>query len=204
MSLLTKVKVSQVTNLSDARYCSGMGVHYLGFNFVENNENYVDPTRFMEIKSWISGPAFVGEFDDTEISEIRALPHLEALDLIEITQPDNVHELSLLGKPVMLKLDISNYSSQSSLEDHLILTRELVDYFLIERTSGKSKYLEEVLTLSHHYPILLGFGISKENIHHLIRNSGIRGIALRGEREEKVGFKDYQVLADILEELEIE
>ena len=42
MSLQTFVKVGEITNLSDARYCAGMGVDLLGFNVVENTPGYVD------------------------------------------------------------------------------------------------------------------------------------------------------------------
>jgi len=97
MSLKTKVKISQVTNLSDARYCAGMGVHYLGFNFVAGHEFYVQPEHFMEIRSWITGPELVGEFEDSDISRIRELSCLDALDLIEINEPGNLQELCPLG-----------------------------------------------------------------------------------------------------------
>lgn len=204
MSLKTKVKVNQVTNLSDARYCAGMGVQYLGFNFVSNHEFYVEPERFMEIKSWISGPELVGEFEDSEISMIRELPCLDALDLIEINEPGNLQELSLLGKPVILKLNIPDYDSMSSLESDLQFAKDLVEYFLLDHTGDKSPDPSEVLTLSNRFPIFLGFGIHKENVHQIIRNSKLKGIALPGGKEEKVGFKDYEVLADILEELEME
>lgn len=204
MSLKTKVKICQVTSLSDARYCAGMGVQYLGFNFVKNHEYYVEPTRFMEIRSWIAGPELVGEFEGTEISDIRELPFLEALDLIEISDPGKLQELSLLRKPIILKLNISDYDSHSLLESDLSYARDLVDYFLIDKTGGKTLDLTEILTLSSRFPIFLGFGIHKENIHQLIRNSNLMGIALLGGKEEKVGFKDYGVLSDILEELETE
>lgn len=204
MALKIKVKISQVTNLSDARYCAGMGVHFLGFNFVEHHESYLEPASFTEIRSWIAGPQFVGEFENTNISHIREMPNLEALDLIEVSQPDVLHELSLLGKPIMLKINISKYPTLSSLEDDLNFARDLVDYFLIEQSSGEITDPKEVLVLSHRFPIILGFGITKENIHQLIEDSDLEGIALRGGKEEKVGFKDYEALADILEELETE
>jgi len=204
MTLKIKVKISQVTNLSDARYCAGMGVHYLGFNFVVNHGSYVEPASFIEIRSWIAGPQFVGEFENANISDIREMPNLEALDLIEVSRPDILHELSLLGKPVMLKIDISKYPTVSSLEDDLNFARDLVDYFLIDKSSGELTDPKEVLELSHRFPIILGFGITKDNIHPLIEDSNLEGIALRGGKEEKVGFKDYEALADILEELETE
>ena len=48
------VYVSSVNNLSDARYCSGMFVDYIGFNFDENSKNHITIEKFSEIKNWIN------------------------------------------------------------------------------------------------------------------------------------------------------
>ncbi len=59
MELKTKVKVGNITSLSEARYCAGMGVDFLGFPFGHDYET--DFKRFTEITSWVSGPKFVIE-----------------------------------------------------------------------------------------------------------------------------------------------
>ena len=61
MPLKTFVKVGCITNLSDARYCAGMGVDMLGFRAVESQENYIKPSQFQEIRGWIAGPLVVAE-----------------------------------------------------------------------------------------------------------------------------------------------
>ena len=48
MALKTFVKISGVNNLSDARYCAGMGVNQLGFNIEDKHPNYTDPQSFKE------------------------------------------------------------------------------------------------------------------------------------------------------------
>ncbi|MBS0000826.1 MAG: hypothetical protein KFF73_17725, partial [Cyclobacteriaceae bacterium] len=53
-------------------------------------------------------------------------------------------------------------------------------------------------------PVLRAFEFNRENIKKMNVDTGIRGIAMQGGREEKVGFKDYEVLADILDALESE
>ena len=53
MSLKTLVKVGGVTNLSDARYCAGMGVAILGFCPEPSRPDYVDLDKFKEITNWI-------------------------------------------------------------------------------------------------------------------------------------------------------
>ena len=48
MPLKTIVKVGSITNLSDARYCAGMGVEMLGFNVVAGHESFIDAKKYQE------------------------------------------------------------------------------------------------------------------------------------------------------------
>ncbi|MFM1835376.1 MAG: hypothetical protein RJA04_63, partial [Bacteroidota bacterium] len=48
--LKTLVKVSAITNLSDARYCAGMGVDLLGFPLGK-----ISIDQFTEIRNWLAG-----------------------------------------------------------------------------------------------------------------------------------------------------
>ena len=73
MALTTIVKVGNITNLSDARYCAGMGVDMLGFCFEKKSEQYIDPESYKEIIGWISGPQLVGEFDTNDETKILEL-----------------------------------------------------------------------------------------------------------------------------------
>ena len=60
MALKTFVKISSVNNLSDARYCAGMGVDIIGFDLHEGSDHYVSPSKFKEIERWISGVKLAG------------------------------------------------------------------------------------------------------------------------------------------------
>jgi phosphoribosylanthranilate isomerase len=204
MSLITQVKISGITNLSDARYCSGMGVQYLGFNFVKDHESYIPPEIYQEVTSWISGPALFGEFEDADLSYIGKLLDSLSLDGIEVTRPENLQELSRLGKQIILKTDMSNYTSLAALKSDLEYASAQVNYFLIVQSGQGNLPEDDLFQLTRDFPILLGFGINRNNIRELIQSTGIRGIALQGGKEEKVGFKDYDFLADILEALETE
>lgn len=204
MSLLTKVKISSITNLSDARYCAGMGVQYLGFNFFKGHESYIAPDIYREITSWVSGPEFIGEFEGADPAYIHELLAGLDIDCIEVTRPENLQELSLSGKPVILKADLSQYASLSDLESDLKFAINLVSFFLITNSGQSVIQLADIYALGRQYPILLGYGIDSSGIRELIKQTGIQGIAVQGGSEEKVGFKDYERLADILEALEEE
>ena len=52
--------------------------------------------------------------------------------------------------------------------------------------------------------VILGSGISAFNVKKLVDDLGLFGISLEGGEEIKPGLKDFDELADILEELEVE
>ena len=64
--LKTKVILSNVTNLSDARYASGMGVDYIGFNINPENDQYVTPEQVKMITEWLSGVSIIGNIENLE------------------------------------------------------------------------------------------------------------------------------------------
>src|SRR6187402_255425 len=70
MSLKTKVKVGNITNLSDARYCAGMGASWLGFPMKEVDGSLLSPEKFMDITGWVSGPEFVLEAEEINLQQL--------------------------------------------------------------------------------------------------------------------------------------
>ena len=73
MSLKYFVKVGNVNNLSDARYCSAMGVNQLGFklNDLDNNSSKIDNIK--EIIGWINGVDTVAEFVNNDVEFINSI-----------------------------------------------------------------------------------------------------------------------------------
>ncbi len=61
MTLKTNVLVENICNLSEARYCSGMGVQLLACPVA-----HVNPTLFAAIKSWITGPSMILDISESE------------------------------------------------------------------------------------------------------------------------------------------
>ncbi len=204
MALRTQVKINHVTNLSDARYCAGMGVHMLGFCFDDKNENYVKPDMFKEISGWVSGPEFAGEFENREADYIKTTLGKTNIDIIETTRPELLNELAVLDRPLILKLDLGRYGSINEIENDMSYARDLVDYFLLESQSDSPVDLDMIFRLAVTYRIILSHFINKQNINQILDNTTIEGIALYGEQESKTGLKDYDHLADILEKIEVE
>ncbi len=196
MALKTKVKVGQVTNLSEARYCAGMGVDLLGFP-IGSQPDQLSLDQAKEIIGWIAGPQLVFEMN----------PCLDAHALQQVTgfSPDC---------PIEMSMEHLSMECAATLGNHpLILSAEYQDRMdLIKKSAGLNvKYIilksdnsnmnwDEIGLLNAHIPVLIAYhgpGQLSELIQH-----PITGIALSGTAESKPGLKEYNHLADILEALE--
>ena len=54
--LKAKIKISQITNLTDARYFAAWGVDFLGFDINPESEHFSSPSIVAEISEWVEGP----------------------------------------------------------------------------------------------------------------------------------------------------
>ena len=197
MALRTIVKISDVNNLSDARYCAGMLVDMMGFNIDNKATDSKTIEEFTAITSWLAGVQFVGEFisDDAE-SIIKTAKNFE-IDIVETIHPQIIAELKDAGLKVIFKVEKGKLST---------LPKNIqYDYIHVFSDDFNAKMdLEVIGQLNEKSPVLLGFGIQPENILQLVDSGKISGIAMAGGDEIKPGYKDYDELADILEPLEIE
>lgn len=203
MALSTFVKISEVSNLSDARYCSGMGVDQLGFNFNAANPNAIAPKVFLEIKNWVAGVDFVGEFEDMSSDQIIDIQKDLPLDLIEISDKDALEAVHLLGKPISFKLNISHQAQIDGLMSELSYLDELAEQVILECSDESlfSSLDSKVSSYHGRLKLIRGYDVSEEAIDNL---NNFKGIQLKGTPEEQPGFKDYGEVMDILEELEVD
>jgi len=182
MPLKTFVKVGSITNLSDARYCAGMGADMLGFNAIEGRDHYISPKQFQEIRGWVAGPLVVAE-----ISGLQNTAQLATI--IENYQPDYL-ELSLTELPFL---------SENSIPFILRLDSEL--------TPGGKVSINPAFVLASTFlsntiaPLLIEVS-SLAEAEKALQHSTLKGIALRGSAEISPGLKTYDELAEVLELLD--
>lgn len=200
MTLKTMVKVGQITNLSNARYCAGMGVNMLGFVVDDGSEFFISPEQFREISGWVAGVEFVGEISGSQIPELTGYS-FSYLQVSDRALPEIVHAS---GYACIFYINTANYVPEH-IAQMMEEQQKYVSYFLLEGLNPDildDAELERITTWAASYPVWLGSGITPHNLEKLLA-SGIRGIALYGGTESKPGFKDYDELADILEALDI-
>ncbi len=198
MSLKTLVKVSNITNLSDARYCAGMGVEMIGFVMDKFSADYTSPEKMKEIKAWVAGVQIVGETQSADYEEVKALVEAYEIDILQISEAGLLPQIADLGKPIILKLEFES----AYLEDYLERYSQFVEFFLVDGGDFSDFTRYTLKEYSFNYPIVLDFGITAENINELLEEMQIKGIALKGSSEIRPGYKDYDELSEILEVLE--
>ncbi|GAB3173428.1 hypothetical protein [Telluribacter humicola] len=206
--LTTTVKISNVTNLSDARYCTGMGVDMLGFSVDADSPNYVAPKKFEEIRSWLAGVKIVAESSQTEPQQLLELLKEYPVDALQVEEPNLLPYLrSEASLPLLLRVNVDTYEADE-LDALMSRYQDEVDYFLLESdqnaelTTAWTGFLNQ---LARQYPILVGFGLNDEQeVKDLLSTTSVQGIALRGSEEIRPGYKDFGAMMDILEALEEE
>ncbi len=181
--LKTKVKVSKVTNLSEARYCAGMGVDFLSFPV-----SSVDPKTYQEITGWVAGPLFGVEIDSNPDDQYKA-------DFFEVSF-ESIDKIPQ-EKQAFVHLSVNEWFEKKS---KLIAHKEKIRAIelTVHSIDDAKKIVDEV---SNQFDVFLKF-------HHsfdidTILKLPITGISLEGNTETKPGLKEYP-LSEILEQLEME
>ena len=179
MNYKTKIYISGVTNLSDARYAAGMMVDFIGFCIDDHHETSISEENFGAINNWIEGIRVVGEFYEKTVDEINDLIDKYSLDYIQLPIT-RLQDASRLDTTVILLAN--QVDEELPLDDKYIIRTDSLDFYkdhdrLLEVNRGAIK----VLDLSDVY-----------------------GVCIRGGDEERPGYKDYDEIGDILEQVEID
>jgi phosphoribosylanthranilate isomerase len=183
MSLITRVKVGNITSLSEARYCAGMGVDFLGFRLGKGG---VSPQTYQDIINWISVPHLVLEAHrDVTITLEEITTHFPG-HFIEISK----HQLAWLDAPHSFIL----YATAS---DWLSLSAQV---------KGKNNLaFVELDTNGQPMPVISTFPVirrisSRADLDDAVQSSAA-AISLDGSTEAKPGLMDYGFVGEALEAL---
>lgn len=205
MALRTFVKINGITNLTDARYCSGMYVDLLGFTFEEGADRMVNAATFKEISGWVSGVDFVAEFEYANAETIQnTLENCDEIKWLEHRKIETLMEFREKGLNLIYRCTLQEFAAlgQKQLEE---LANSAITIHVVDVKSSLTKEDEGRLkTFSNTQKIMLGTGINVSNVDRLIHELNLFGISMTGGDEIKPGLMDFNELADILEALEVE
>jgi phosphoribosylanthranilate isomerase len=192
MSLKTKVKAGNITNLSDARYCAGMGVDWLGFP-----ADSIDPKTFAEITGWVTGPQLVLELSADAIPESLSE---YAVDIIQVNY-QHLQKSILFNHQLIVAVPLTDWNLAKA---ELIKNKDRIQHILLLNLTGnKTEDVNILSEIAAHTDVLISLEACPYSLHEIL-DFPIAGINIAGNSELKPGLKDYTELADVLEQLETE
>lgn len=198
MSLRYFVHVSSVSNLSDARYCSGMMVDSLGYNLDENSESRISYKTANEISKWVNGVKFVAEFNNSSSKYINNILDNSFFDAIEIDFKKSISDLKFDPQNIIIKITEPN-SIDHKINNYLKSNFPLTQTIVVDNISSSN--INKLKALDKRFMIIVNPFDKLENMLKILDKYKY-GILLKGSNEIRPGFKDYDTISDILESIE--
>ena len=195
--LKTKIIASQITNLTDARYFAAWGVDFMGFCMDEDSENSISPSKVKEIKSWVEGPQFFGEFHTTESKEYIEFMAKEA-DLDTVLLGHNIDLTSIHSLEYLRLFQEVNWSEEIIKFDHAEIVVWKTDQMWEDMDAKDISFLRTIVQKTDIY---LDFPFQVEHLDDILSKLKPAGLLIRGSAEEKVGYKSYDDLDEFFEAL---
>ncbi len=182
------VLACDINHLTDARYFAAWGVDYMAFVVDQDDPRTLLPEQLKEIVDWVEGPVMLGQWQG--LAPIRS-DYVEILSglIFSLFVPEHLREELSDADPKFIEVhsDIALVASYVDDGYHVILKSE-------ESYSTLSSRLQE-----HHIEIAQCLIDTTGTLD--LGDAPSYGIVLRGSEEEKVGYKSYDDLDEILEGL---
>ena len=196
MSLKYFVKVGNVNNLSDARYCSAMGVNQLGFKLSDfgNNDSTIDNIK--EIIGWINGVDTVVEFENNDIEYINSIVKMELFDFIQLNHKIHINDINIDPKKIIISINHIDEFNEFFIDDFIKKFSE-ISYLIIENVELFTS--NQLYKFSKNFKILINPTLNFIKNEDLINKYSLLGFNLFGSEEIKAGFKDYNSISDTLD-----
>ena len=199
MHLKTSVYAAQIANLTDARYFAARGVEWLGFDCNPASPTYLPLEQSRAVREWVDGVKIVAEFGQQSPPDV--LFHLTELRpdalLIPATLPER--DFELLNDQSRRLFVVVEHSDVTDWSVHLDEPRYQNAQFVLKAATFSEELHRLVRELSGEYPIYLDVALTVPQLTDLPG----RGIVVRGGEEEKVGYKSFDELDELLDALEI-
>ncbi|GAB3635991.1 hypothetical protein GCM10027422_15810 [Hymenobacter arcticus] len=206
MSLALPVLVRGINNLSDARYCAGMGAQGLIFTLDANLPGAVDAATARELAGWVAGVDLIGEFGHVAGPEINRLVEecgltgvLLRLDRDRQAWPEGLAVPAVIEVPSNLLIKQHLYAA--AIAD---LTAALPQGFALFTTpplpySADYAYWHQ---LARQAPLWLASPTDPTEAADLAQQVHPAGLILAGGDEIKPGLRDFTELEAVFEALE--
>ena len=211
MALRIPVLVRGINNLSDARYCAGMGAAGLIFTLDPGLPGAIDPATARELAGWVAGVALIGEFGDADPEQLVAVATACGLHQVLL------HEAPLfvpglhapLPFPVLRETDLIT-ALQALIDPDLAHELRSADFapaggaLLVTLPAGADLvgWQPQLGALARRFPLWLGGSFRAADLPGLVDGVRPYGLVLPGGDELRPGLRDFTELEAVFEALE--
>ena len=198
MPHLVPLLIRGINNLSDARYCAGMGADKLTFVLDPALPGYLDAKAVKELTGWIAGVELIGEFDQLSAAYINALAAECGLDAVLLRSYRTPDELAEIAPPVYLELTPATLPAGPG-----NLPSAPVGFVVELSTDPADETTATLMALASQRPLWLGPGLHPERAHMLASRLPLAGLSFPSGDEVKPGLRDFDQLEAVFEALEV-
>jgi len=204
----TKVKICGITTLEDARFVSGALAHYLGFVFYEDSPRHVTPAKAGAIINWLHGPNCVGVFVNQPLDDVNMIARQTGIDFVQLHGNENPDYCSLVDKPVIKAIHVSEEDNASELDDRIQPYLDHVEYLLFDtKIDGKWGGTGQIFDwsvldqVSQGVPYFLAGGLNPKNIRMACEKVHPYAVDVSSGLEAEPGVKDFDKVDLFMEEM---
>ena len=184
----TKIYASSISNLTDARYFSAMGVDYMGFDLDVMMDKH---NHLKEMISWIEGPIIVGE---TNTYNADGLNDLKTIG-IKHWSVGRYFNLSMTFEDQLIRrLDVGSMSNLNE-EEWCALYIDKI-YTALTKTE-----VERISDLCQKCKTFIHLPFEAKDLESIITSINPFGIIVLGGEEEKPGYKSYEEMDEVFEHI---
>ncbi|MGI4886064.1 MAG: hypothetical protein ACRYFR_14000 [Janthinobacterium lividum] len=209
MALRIPVLVRGINNLSDARYCAGMGADGLVFTLDPELPGAIDPATAKELAGWVAGVALIGEFGAADPAQLVAVAAACGLDRVLLHEAPLFAAAGPLPFPVLRETDLVT-ALQARRDPALARALRSTDFapaggaLLVTLPEGADVGAlgPQLAALAQEFALWLGGAFTAADLPGLLDGVRPAGLVLQGGDELKPGLRDFTGLEEIFEALE--
>ncbi len=208
--LNTKIKASKVSNLTDARYFAAWMIDWMGFCLDEASENQVSPELLHALRDWVEGPLIVGEFGEQEPAHIHEAVSFLNLDVVQVGAFYDEKRLQELGGISIIK-EVQLHEDWNVLVEQCKAYTPHVQYLLLEGNKNNITWsdiknnevaIQALKHICNNQSTILSLNVKGNEAEKILSLLKPEGFNVFGGAEEKTGFKSFDELDDLFEQLE--
>jgi len=201
----TQIKLCGFKHIEDINYASSLDIDYLGMIFVKNLPRSIDinvahnATKICK-KNNIKT---VGVFLNQGITEISDVLKSVDLDIIQLHGNENISDYYELNKPIIKRMSISDYKSNSPI---ININRECM--YLIDATNekmhgGTGQSFDWNLLGGDVDPetLFIAGGLKPDNILELLTSCTPMCVDVSSGIEYEVGHKDHALMSEFVKKV---